>query len=129
MLGSLMWSAPSDDRTGLSFTIVAGPRQRSLSRVRVPWDSGPYFTFSDLRLPFSSPPATRRVTVVEFDSASTQVSELTSKRTSVIKSRLGPTENTALLLLLKSFPWEYVLFAKALPSNGSCIFPYLEVVA
>jgi hypothetical protein len=29
----------------------------------VPWDSRPYFTVSDLRLPFSSPPTTRRVTV------------------------------------------------------------------
>jgi hypothetical protein len=29
---------------GLSFTIAAGPRQRSHSRVRVPWDSRPYFT-------------------------------------------------------------------------------------
>jgi hypothetical protein len=48
---------------GLPFTIVAGPRQRSLSRVRAPWDSSPYFTVSDLRLSFSSPPTTRRVTV------------------------------------------------------------------
>jgi hypothetical protein len=37
---------------GLSFTIAAGPRQRSHSRVRVPWDSRPYFTVSDSRLPF-----------------------------------------------------------------------------
>jgi hypothetical protein len=28
---------------GLSFTIAAGPRQRSHSQVRVPWDSWPYF--------------------------------------------------------------------------------------
>jgi hypothetical protein len=32
------------------------------------------------------------------------------------------------LLLLKSFPWERVLFAKALSSNGSGIFAYLAVV-
>jgi hypothetical protein len=31
-----MWSALSDERTGLSFTIAAAPRQRSHSRVRVP---------------------------------------------------------------------------------------------
>jgi hypothetical protein len=31
----------SDERTGLSFTIAAGLRQRSHSRVRVPWDSRP----------------------------------------------------------------------------------------
>jgi hypothetical protein len=54
-----LWSALSDARTGLSFVYAAGPCQRSLSRVRVPWDSRPYFTVSDLRLPFSSLPTTR----------------------------------------------------------------------
>jgi hypothetical protein len=34
--GLLMWGALSDERTGLSFTIAAGPRQRSHSQVRVP---------------------------------------------------------------------------------------------
>jgi hypothetical protein len=33
----LMWGALSDERTGRSFTIAAGPRQRSHSPVRVPW--------------------------------------------------------------------------------------------
>jgi hypothetical protein len=61
--GLLMWGALSYERTGLLFTIAAGPRQRSHSRVRVPWDSRPYFTVSDLRFPFLSPPTTRRVTV------------------------------------------------------------------
>jgi hypothetical protein len=37
--GLLMWAALSNDRTCLSFTIAAGPRQRSYSLVRVPWDS------------------------------------------------------------------------------------------
>jgi hypothetical protein len=37
--GLLMWDALSDERTGLSFAISAGPRNRSHSRVRVPWDS------------------------------------------------------------------------------------------
>jgi hypothetical protein len=32
----LMWGAPSDERTGLSFIKAAGPRQRSHSRVLVP---------------------------------------------------------------------------------------------
>jgi hypothetical protein len=54
-----LWGAFSDKRTGLSFIYAAGPCQRSLSRVRVPWDSRPYFTVSDLKLPFSSPPTTR----------------------------------------------------------------------
>jgi hypothetical protein len=36
---------------GLSFTIAAGPRQRSHSQVRIPRDSWPHFTVSDSRLP------------------------------------------------------------------------------
>jgi hypothetical protein len=58
-----LWGALSDEKTGLSFVYASGPCQRSLSRVRVHWDSRPYFIVSDLRLPFSSPPTTRRVTV------------------------------------------------------------------
>jgi hypothetical protein len=69
MRGTLSLSL-SGERTGLSFTIVAGPRQCDYLRVRVPWDLGPYFTISDSRLPFSSPPTTRRVTVEVFDPAS-----------------------------------------------------------
>jgi hypothetical protein len=37
----------SDERMGLSFTIAAGPRQRSRSQVRAPRDSWPHFTVSD----------------------------------------------------------------------------------
>jgi hypothetical protein len=58
-----LWGALSDERNGLSFVCAAGTCQRSLSRVRVP---------RDLRLPFSSPPTTRRVTVEVFDPASTR---------------------------------------------------------
>jgi hypothetical protein len=68
----LMWGALSDERTGLLFAIAAGPRQRSHSRVRVPWDSRPYFTVSDLRLALSSPPTTRRATVDVFEPTSTR---------------------------------------------------------
>jgi hypothetical protein len=39
-----------DEWTGLSFEIAAGTRQRSYSRVRVPWDLRPYFPVSDSRL-------------------------------------------------------------------------------
>jgi hypothetical protein len=46
----LMWSALSDESTGLPLTIAAGPRQRSHSWVTVPRDSWPYFTVSDSRL-------------------------------------------------------------------------------
>jgi hypothetical protein len=66
----------SDERAGLSCVHAAGSSQRSLSRV--PWYSRPYFTRtgSDLRLPFSSPPTTRRVTVEVFDPASKRVCKL-----------------------------------------------------
>jgi hypothetical protein len=50
--GLLTWGAFSDERTGLSSAIAAGPRQHSHSRVRVPWNSRQYFTVPDLRLPF-----------------------------------------------------------------------------
>jgi hypothetical protein len=74
LAGLLMWGAFSDVRTGLSFTIAAGPRQRSRSRDRVPWNSRPYsyFTVSGSRLPFSSLPTTLRATVKVFDLASTR---------------------------------------------------------
>jgi hypothetical protein len=42
-----------DERMGLSFTIVAGTRQRSHSQVRVPRDSWPRFTVSDSKFPQS----------------------------------------------------------------------------
>jgi hypothetical protein len=65
-----MWGALPDEMTGLSFTIAAGPRQRSHSRVLSPWDSRPYFTVSDSRLPFLFPPTSRRATVEVFDTPS-----------------------------------------------------------
>jgi hypothetical protein len=42
-----IWDALSDERTGQSFRIAPSPRQLSHFRVRVPWDSWPYFTVSD----------------------------------------------------------------------------------
>jgi hypothetical protein len=59
---------------GFVFVYAAGPCQRSLSRVRVPWDSRPYFTVSDLRLPFRRLLPLGRATVEVFDPASTGVS-------------------------------------------------------
>jgi hypothetical protein len=41
----------SHERICLSFTIAAGPRQRSHSQVRVQLNSRPYFTVSDRRVP------------------------------------------------------------------------------
>jgi hypothetical protein len=49
----------SDERTGLSFTIAAGPLQRSHSRVLVPRDSCPHFTVSDSKLPQPGGPGPR----------------------------------------------------------------------
>jgi hypothetical protein len=50
--GLVFWGVLSNERMGMSFVYAAGPRQSSLSRVRDPWDSWPYFTVSDLRHPF-----------------------------------------------------------------------------
>jgi hypothetical protein len=68
----LIWGTLFDVRTGLSFKIAAGPHQLIYSRVRVPWDSRPYFTVSDSRLPFSSPSTNRRATVEVFEPATTR---------------------------------------------------------
>jgi hypothetical protein len=57
---------------GLSFTIAAGSRQCIHSRIRVLWNWRPYFTAPDSRLPFLSPPMTRRATVEVFDPAFTR---------------------------------------------------------
>jgi hypothetical protein len=57
----------------LPFVYAADPRQRSISQVQVPWDSWSYFTVSNLRLPFSSPPTTCRATVEVFEPTSTRV--------------------------------------------------------
>jgi hypothetical protein len=46
-----VWGALSDDRSGMSFTFAAAPPQCSHFRVWVPWDSWPYLTVSDSRLP------------------------------------------------------------------------------
>jgi hypothetical protein len=69
-VGFLMWGDLSDERTSLSFTIAAAYRQRSNSRLRVPWDSRPYFTVSDSRLPFSSPPTSQSQSHIATDSQS-----------------------------------------------------------
>jgi hypothetical protein len=54
VVGLLLWPALSDEKTGLTLIIAAGPRQSSHFRLRVQWDSWPYFTVSDSRLPISS---------------------------------------------------------------------------
>jgi hypothetical protein len=108
--GLLMWGALSNECTGL-FTIAAGPRQRSHSRVRVPWDSPPYFTVSDSKLPFSSPLTTRRPTVEVFDLASTrgwtaEIFDLSLHSFGRTEWRLPPSRVSVLSLSFKkSLPW------------------------
>jgi hypothetical protein len=51
--------ALSNERTGLSFTIVAGPHQHIHSQVQVPRDSWPYFTVSNSWLPQPGGPCFR----------------------------------------------------------------------
>jgi hypothetical protein len=81
----LVCEAPSVTRGRVSFFVyAAGPCQCSLSWVRVPWDPRPYFTVSDLRLPFSPPPTTRRLTVEVFDGASGRTQKKTPFRTIIL---------------------------------------------
>jgi hypothetical protein len=152
------WGTLSDERTGLSFVYAAGPRQRSLTRVRVPRDSWSYFAVSDLRLRFSSPPTTRRVTVV-FDPASTEVAKLrpayklstltASKVPSLLRldslphrcvycavatqrPRREPQKTllptVALLLRVDSLPWEPVCL-RSLSCNASTRYSMLPHIA
>jgi hypothetical protein len=113
-----------DERTGLSFTIAAGPRQRSHSRVRVPWASRPYFTVSDWRLLFSSPPTTRRNTVEVFDPASTRdktrrplLNYLYSLEADPEKIRPLPSNRRPLLLIAYLLPT--CLPSRCLTADGS----------
>jgi hypothetical protein len=86
--------ALSDEMTSLSVVYAAAPCQRSLSRVRVPWYSQSYLTLSNLRLPFSSPSTTRRITVEVFDPASTRVLNLFCLLLSLYSLRTDHTENS-----------------------------------
>jgi hypothetical protein len=80
----LIWDTLSDERTGLSFTISDVPRQRSHSRLRVSWDSRPYFTVSDSRLYFSSPPLTERSHVSSLYNFGKNGIEITTSNSSTI---------------------------------------------
>jgi hypothetical protein len=115
-----LWGALSDERMGLSFVLVyvAGPRQPSRSRVRVPWHSWPYFTVSDLRLPFSSPPTTRRVTVEAFEPASTRVSEVAKSGIKLYNRRTKNARKTQLPLLLHDSSVEVTTWSPSSQFHG-----------
>jgi hypothetical protein len=104
--GLLMLGAPFDERTDLSFTIAAGPRQPSHSWVRVPSVSEPYFTVSDSRLPISSTPTTRRATVEVFNPASAR--ELTATIVLLITSQQGPHRKHSFSDAVQLFPLKYI---------------------
>jgi hypothetical protein len=110
--GLLMWGALSDERTGLSFTIAAGPCQRSHSLVRAPLDSRPYFTVSGLRLPISSPPTTRRVTVEVFDPASTRVIFREFYNVTIILAKSSKCETSKCRSLLSTLSLKTLRFMK-----------------
>jgi hypothetical protein len=86
-------------RVCLLYMLLVLPCQRSLSQVWVPWDSRPYFTFSDLRLPFSLSPTTRRVTVEVFVPASTRVLNWTLLYNHFAQTEQKTSFQTILLLL------------------------------
>jgi hypothetical protein len=109
-----LWGVHSDERTCVSFVYAAGPRQCRVSWVRVPLDSWPYFTVSDLRLPFSSPPTTHRVTVEIFDPASTRTNK------PLINFRRRPHGKHVSRVLTN-------VFTTPLPSDRSPIDPRISV--
>jgi hypothetical protein len=87
---------------GSVFCICCWPSPAQSFSGPSPWISPPYFTVSVLRLPFSSPPTTRRVTVEVFDPASTRQSEdaniyKTSVRTSQETHYVSATETVRLM--------------------------------
>jgi hypothetical protein len=103
-----LWGALSDEKTGVSFVYVAGPCQCSLSQVWVPWDSWPYFTVSDLRLPFSSPPTTRRVMVEVFEPASTLSCQCRAEQSRAVAYCLQPASTVTLGIEPRWDPWSYI---------------------
>jgi hypothetical protein len=116
--------ALSDKRMGLSLVYAARPCQRSLSWVQVPWDSQPYFTASDWRLPFLSPPTTRRVTVEAFDPVSTRVNSTKSRLVPLITPRHRPRKKHCSSLLYfncchrNMFAAVHLLVPRSLLSSG-----------
>jgi hypothetical protein len=124
----------SDERMGLSF-VHDSPAL--FSWVRVPLDSWQYFTVSDLRLPFSSPPTTRRVTVEVFDPASTEGFYAGLNFVQLYNPLHDPRRihrSSLLYQVVRWLPWEnvclrshysakasvYLLIQRSFPKSGFC---------
>jgi hypothetical protein len=97
------------------------------------WDSRSYFTVSDSRLPFSSPPMTRRATVEVFNPASTEDYRIILASVVLLITPLhGPSRN----LSFQQFLYCCIrirccgdVLTEQLPRNGSAVFAYLSIVA
>jgi hypothetical protein len=136
--------ALSDERTGLPFTIAAGPRQRSHSWVRVQRDSWLYFTVSDSRLPqpggpgpciYSPQERGRPVIPPGTGFPFRRLKRLAGLRWRYSnppiafpliwhgRHRNRTTRPKVLLLLrVNSLPWQLFFFTKPLPSNDRGIY-------
>jgi hypothetical protein len=79
-------------------------------------DSWPYFTVSDSRLPFSSPPTTRRVTVEVFDPASTRV-KLSENLVEITASK------GSVLLFENALRWKPCIYSQARARFSKCLQP------
>jgi hypothetical protein len=99
---------------GSVFCMCCWPLPAQSFLVLVPWDLRPYFTVSDLRLPFSSPPMTRRVTVEVFDPASTRAKTETEnfRLTARYIAAAWTAQKTVSLL------YRFWVFTVTLHSNG-----------
>jgi hypothetical protein len=83
---------------GSVFCMCRWPLPAQSFSVLIPWDLRPHFTVSDLRLPFSSPPTIRRVTVEVFDPASTRVSPVLAHASCLILVKLRGARKKTLFL-------------------------------
>jgi hypothetical protein len=87
--GLLMWGALSDKRTGLSFTIAAGPSRAQSFSGPSPVRLATIFYCLRLKTSLLSPPMTRRATLEVFDPATTRDTVLKQKRKQMQKLTAG----------------------------------------
>jgi hypothetical protein len=119
--GLLMWGALSIEMTDVSFTVTAGPRQRSHSQIRVPWDSRPYFLLSQSwDFPF--------LRLLRLTGLRWRYSTLPPHEIELFLLQMFALNPFALAeqktlfplipLLLHAFPLSWESFAEPLPRNG-----------